>query len=289
MMMMTLLCCATSRAATAGAEHGAEHPAASITRRIKNRRSIGAMGNSVPSALIAGNGDLGLVVGSAAAGPGLTLAMGKNDFWGVPGEHVIFGGSFNHFSPGWLTLVVSPPAGRASPWNATATGSVNSSQRLLEGRLTLDSADLSPGGYGIRSEAVVLSHSTPRNTVLLNFSLICPARQTTATVTANLSTDNAWVLPVAAQLASSSNNLGDDVGGGGFPVLQLRKKNQPSPWHPTLLTPCAQDLILEDGLRTLTVDSSTKQLRVVGNATTAGNALPRLCLATRPEDHLRGT
>ena len=260
----------------------AEHPAASITRHITNSRNVGALGNAVPGALIAGNGDLGLVLGSAAAGPGLTLAMGKNDFWGWPGEHVIFGGSFNHFSPGWLTLVVSPPGGRTTPWNASATGSVNSTQRLLDGRLTLDAADLSPGGYGIRSEAVVLRHDgTQRNTILLNFTVVCPGGQTTASVAANLSTDNEWVLPVAAQLAGSSGS-GSDV--DAFPVLQLRKKNQPTPWHSTLLTPCADNLILEDGLRSFTVDSRTSQLHVVGNATAAGNALPRLCLATRPHD-----
>ena len=272
---MPLLGLLTQLALVVGAG-SAEHPAASITRRITNARSIGALGNSIPGGMIAGNGDLGLAMGSAPAGPGLTLAMGKNDFWGVPGEHVTFGATFNHFSPGWLTLTVSPPGGRSSPWNATATGNVNASQRLQDGRLTLDSADLSPGGYGIRSEAVVLSHATPRNTVLVSFSATCPTGQDTATITANLSTDNAWVLPVAAEVAAASDT--------GDPVLQLRKKNQPTPWHPTLLTPCDEDLILEDGLRTFTVDSSSNQLGVAGNATTAGQVLPRLCLAIRPQD-----
>jgi hypothetical protein len=264
-----------------------EHPAAGITRRITNNRRVSAISLSLPGGHLAGNGDVGLAVGSAEQGPGLTLAMGKNDFWGMPGEHVTFGGTFNHFSPGWLTLVVSPPGGRRAGWNASASASVNSSQRLLDGRLTLDSGDLSPGGYGIRSEAIVLSHDgAPRNTVLVNFSLTCPTGRATAVVTANLSSDNAWVLPVAAEITTSSGGSSrDNNGGSDFPVLQLRKQNQPTPWHPTLLTPCDADLILEDGLRTFAVDSATSQLQVAGNSTTAGSsALPRLCFATRPQD-----
>ena len=53
-----------------------------------------AFSPAVPSSLIAGNGDLGLVLGTSVTGPGFTFGLGKNDFWGWPGERVIFGCSF---------------------------------------------------------------------------------------------------------------------------------------------------------------------------------------------------
>ena len=273
MVQLALACAAAALHLAAGRP---AHPAAGIVRRLSNKRGIGALGDSVPGALIGGNGDLGLVIGSAAAGPGMTLAMGKNDFWGWPGEHVIFGGTFNHFSPGWLTLVVSPAGGtpRPTPWNATKWGSVNSTQRLVDGHLTLDSADLSAGGYGLRSQAVVLSHRTPRNTVMVNVSVSCPKGVTHATVSANLSSANDWVLPVAAAVVQPPHP-------GGFPALQLRKKNQPTPWHPTLLTPCTPDLLV-DGIRSFAVDNRTQQLRIAANGT--ATAPSALCLATRQGD-----
>ena len=209
-------------------------------------------------------------MGSTADGPGLTFAMGKNDFWGWPGQHVIFGGTFDHFSPGWLSLVVAPPGGRATPWNASAHGSVNSTQRLLDGRLTIDSVDDAEGGYGLHAQAYVINHgSGGRNTVMANFSASCPPGALTATVTANLSSDVAWLLPVSARRGTGTQP--------SFPELQLRKRNQPTPWHPVLLTPCDKNLLIVEGIRSIEV--------VDHNEIRIANGTDRsLCLATRGED-----
>jgi len=241
------------------------HPVFSLERSTApGTTGASAFSFSVPGSVVAGNGDLGLVLGSLEDGPGLTLALGKNDFWGTFG-HVFFGGTFEHFAPGFLTLGVgraTTPGAPAAGWNPR----FHAAQRLRDGRLTATSADQSAassgGGYSLRAEAYVLSS---RDAVLVNATVRCPVGVSTTTMLANLSAQNPWQMPLRASRRSAA--------GGGM-SLELLKHNRPSPTHPAVLASCTDHQLTVNGLRTFALTGSRADTIAIAN----GSDTMSLCL-----------
>ena len=240
-----------------------DHPVRDIARVTRpGTQGAGAFSSSVPGGVLAGNGDLGLVIGSLPdnSGPGLTFALGKNDFWGTF-DHIFFGGTFEHFSPAFLTLAV----GRAAtPTPAAAWDShFVARQQLRDGQLLARSYDASAigsgGGYGLHAEAYVLSS---RDVIVVNLTASCPTGVATSTVLANLSTQNSWSMPVrASRHGGRSTNE---------PVrLELRKQNRRSPSHPTVLAACTGQQFLINGLRTFALTGDDTIVVVNGSDTTS--------------------
>ncbi|GAX82137.1 hypothetical protein CEUSTIGMA_g9565.t1 [Chlamydomonas eustigma] len=101
---------------------------------------------NVPDGPLAGNGDLGVVIGGNTGSlglpgsktnhsepskpPSLGLYFGKNDFWGFPGA-VTFHASFQHFSIGYLLLSIMDTSGDAVPLPV-----FTASQSLADGKLS---------------------------------------------------------------------------------------------------------------------------------------------------------
>lgn len=147
--------------------------------------------------------------------------VGLQDFWGWPGERVIFGCSFYHLTPGWVSLTVGaagshpmpscavnmsmpcynasagcPPRGSTLPPLSGCHSRVVAEQRLWDGQLSGDVRNTHTGfGLTLHSAHVLASldaagapHSkNGRNTVLLNVTATCPPGVQTAEVTTNVS------------------------------------------------------------------------------------------------------
>ena len=138
----------------------------------------------MPDGPLAGNGDLGLVIGgnSGALGlpglpaqrtanpaRGLGLYLGKNDFWGFP-DSVTYHASFQHFSAGFLLVGLVDPDTAGEQMDLPL---FSASQRLADARLSA-AASAPARGYALTITAFVLSD---RNVVLANVTATCPPRQ----------------------------------------------------------------------------------------------------------------
>ena len=241
----------------------------------------------MPDGPLAGNGDLGLVIGgnrgalglpglraqrTANPARGLGLYLGKNDFWGFP-DSVTYHASFQHFSAGFLLVGLVDPDTAGEQMDLPL---FSASQRLADARLSA-AASAPARGYALTITAFVLSD---RNVVLANVTATCPPGRAAVTVNLTLGSDNPFEMPLTVwstlpplppQLLSRDHPQ---------PVLALTKSSvHGAGLYSPVLTPCNQQQLVYNGLRTFDVDPDTRKLSVV-NGTDAGP--PRLCLRLVP-------
>ena len=233
----------------------------------------------VPDGPLAGNGDLGVVLGggvvpgSAIGSPGagaqglipapghhngsLAMYLGKNDFWGWP-KAVTYHASFQHFSPGYLQFRLVGVGTAATPIALPAFGG---SMSLEDGRL---SASAEGSGFRLSlSDTVVLS---AQNTVLANLSATCPSGTERVAIELTLSSDTIFAMPlnVSAHDEAGTMRLAKaSVANGGLSA--------------PVLVPCEKHQIVYNSLRTfrLAADGGL----TVHNDSDAGHPL---CFALQP-------
>ena len=219
----------------------------------------------VPDRPLAGNGDLGMVIGGnlGALGPpmlskssfspsGLGLYFGKNDFWGWPAA-VTYHASFQHFSPGFLLLSLldsGEPIGQSPMHHFTAT------QRIVDATLTASVSNIS-SGHSIEIRAMVLFD---RNVAEVNVTVKCPPGVQSARLNLTLGSDNVFEMPL---------QISDP---GTFPLTLTKASVHDGGFVDLLLTPCNPQQIVYNGLRTFLVDPHTRRLTV------ANGTQRKLCL-----------
>ncbi len=226
----------------------------------------------VPDGPLAGNGDLGLVIGGnrGALGlptdqpapfrpSGLGLYFGKNDFWGFP-DAVTFHASFQHFSVGYLLVSVLDQE----------LPRFTARQRLSDARLSATAS--SSGSTSVTVEAAVLV----QNVVLVNLSAACPSPSSAVTLQLKLGSDNPFDLPMSVFSTpySPHGQQGQPEGPGGTLLSLTKSSVRRSGLFSPVLTPCNAGQMAFNGLRTFMVDVVTGRLSVV-NQTDGGS---RLCL-----------
>jgi len=252
-MLLQLLPLSLALVATAKLSSFDDHP---VQKQITNSNKFPTCVpcTNVPDGPIAGNGDIGVVL--SGTNTSLGVYIGKNDFWGWPGQ-LLWHGSFQHLSPGYLTVSLQE--------SKSAYDKFESTMQLSNGTIA---AEINADQFGLKIENLqVLSNS---NTIVAEVVPVCNDKsQKTVHLDFTLQTDNPYSLPM--EVAAGTHDA------------SLIKHAVPRKFVPPMLVSCSPRQILYNSIRTWAVQNGTNLLSVL-NSTSSESGV--LCLGVEGDSVL---